>query len=144
MPALHHIIYMSHAQEAMSDNELAVLLQQARRNNEQQGITGVLVYGDNQFLQVMEGESAVITQLYDHIARDSRHDRLIKMADKYIEQRSFADWSMAFHALPAEQFAHLAGYVAPEHLNLKVGGLSAADALLLEMAKQFVLPPRAS
>jgi hypothetical protein len=62
------------------------------------------------------------------------------MADKAVPQRSFADWSMAFQAVPAEQFASLAGYVSPEELRVHMPGLSGADALLLEMARQFVLP----
>ncbi len=137
---MHHIIYMSQATTAMTNDELADLLAQARRANEQRGITGLLVYGDRQFLQVMEGEAEVLASLYDYIAKDPRHTGLIKMADKAVDQRSFPDWSMAFQAVPAEQFASLAGYVSPEALRVQVPGLSGADALLLEMARQFVLP----
>ncbi|MDO7846678.1 BLUF domain-containing protein [Hymenobacter sp. M29] len=137
---MHHIIYMSQATRAMTDDELATLLAQARHANEERGVTGLLVYGAQQFLQVMEGDEQVLGPLYEHIAKDSRHTGLIKMADKAVNQRSFADWSMAFQAVPAEQFASLAGYVSPENLRLQVPGLSGADALLLEMARQFVLP----
>jgi hypothetical protein len=138
---MHHIIYMSHATTPMTDDELAALLQQARTANEAKGVTGLLVYGNNQFLQVMEGEEAVLKPLYEHIATDTRHNRLIKMADKAVSERSFAEWSMAFKSLSAEQFAALAGYVAPEQLRVQLPSLSAADALVLEMARQFVLPP---
>ena len=137
---MHHIIYMSQATKAMTDDELAALLAQARRANEERGITGLLVYGAQQFLQVMEGEAEMLTLLYEQIAKDPRHTGLIKMADKAVPQRSFADWSMAFQAVPAEQFASLAGYISPEELRVHMPGLSGADALLLEMARQFVLP----
>ncbi|MBF9143494.1 BLUF domain-containing protein [Hymenobacter properus] len=141
---MHHIIYMSQATTALTDDKLAALLAQARRDNEERGVTGLLLYGDKQFMQVMEGEAEVLAPLYDHIAKDPRHTGLIKLADKAVEQRSFADWSMAFRAVPAEQFASLAGYVSPEALRLQVPGLSGADALLLEMARQFVLPSNES
>lgn len=137
---MHHIIYLSQATTAMTEDELAALLAQARQANEQRGVTGLLVYGDRQFLQVMEGEAEVLMPLYEHIAKDRRHTGLIKMADKPVAQRSFADWSMAFRAVPAEQFASLAGYVSPEALRVQLPGLSGADALLLEMARRFVLP----
>jgi hypothetical protein len=141
---MHHIIYLSQATAAMTDDELAALLAQARQANEQRGVTGLLVYGDRQFLQVMEGEAEILAPLYEHIAKDPRHTGLIKMADKPVEQRSFADWSMAFRAVPAEQFASLAGYISPEALRVQLPGFSGADALLLEMARQFVLPSSGS
>ena len=41
----------------------------------------------------------------------------------------------------AEVFAELAGYVDPVQMNMDVPGLSAADALLLQRMKTFVLTP---
>lgn len=139
---MHHIIYLSRATRPLNDNELTTLLTQAREANAQQNITGALVYGDGQFMQIIEGEEATLAMLYARLLQDERHGQVFKFADKPILQRSFADWSMAFRPVSAEQFAELKGYVAPEELDLRAPGLSATDDMLLQMMKNFVLQPR--
>lgn len=138
---MHHIIYMSRGVHPMKEEDLRTLLQQARGENERQGITGALVYGDGQFMQIIEGEESVLAALYAKLLQDSRHVNVVKLADKQILQRSFQAWSMGFQVVSAEEFAELAGYVEPRHLNMQAPGLSAADALLLQMMKTFVLTP---
>ncbi|TVT39606.1 BLUF domain-containing protein [Hymenobacter setariae] len=139
---MHHIIYLSRATRSMSDEELANLLRQAREANARQDITGALVYGDGQFMQIIEGDEATLAMLYAKLLQDGRHGQVFKFADKPIAQRSFADWSMAFRPVSTEQFAQLAGYLTPEELNLQAPGLSATDDMLLQMMKSFVLQPR--
>lgn len=141
---MHHIIYLSQATRPLSDEELVQLLAQARHDNAQQGITGALVYGAGQFMQIIEGEEAQLAMLYAKLLQDGRHGQVFKFADKPIAQRSFAEWSMAFRPLSPEQFAELAGYLTPEQLNLQAPGLSATDGMLLQMMKAFVLQPRAN
>jgi hypothetical protein len=138
---MHHLIYLSRATRPLSDDELTTLLTQAREANAQQGITGALVYGDGQFMQIIEGEEPTLAMLYAKLLQDERHGQVFKFADKPIAQRSFTDWSMAFRPVSAEQFQTLQGYVTPEQLDLSVPGLSATDDLLLQMMKTFVLQP---
>jgi hypothetical protein len=40
------------------------LLTQAREANAQQNITGAFVYGDGQFMQIIEGEEPALVMLY--------------------------------------------------------------------------------
>jgi len=138
---MHHLIYMSHATHSLDEQDLALLLQQARDGNEQRSITGVLVYGGGQFMQVLEGERTQVLALYEHLLNDPRHERVVKLADKEVEQRSFANWNMAFRSASPEQFAELAGYIEPSKVEVDVPGLSEADKLLLHMMKVFVLTP---
>ncbi len=139
---MHHIIYLSRASRSMSDEELTTLLTQAREANAKQDITGALVYGDGQFMQIIEGDEAALAMLYAKLLQDVRHGQVFKFADKPIAQRSFTGWSMAFRPVSTEQFAQLAGYLTPEELNLQAPGLSATDDMLLQMMKSFVLQPR--
>ncbi len=139
---MHHIIYMSRATFPMKDDDLETVLSQARRNNEQRAITGALAYGDGQFMQIMEGEKADLDAVYEKVSRDPRHTGLIKLADKEIPERSFANWSMAFQTLAPQQFDELAGYTQPDDLNEQAQNLSAADDLLFQMMRTFGLTHR--
>jgi len=137
---MHHLIYLSRAKRPFSDAALADLLQYARQYNTQQDITGILAYGNGQFMQVLEGEQATIKALYERIARDPRHDNLVRFADKPIARRSFTEWSMAFAALGPAAFNTLTRYVAPAQLSLDGTAMSAADELLLQTLRTFVFP----
>ena len=137
--SMHHLIYSSTATHPFSDQELQDLLRYARDNNGQQGLTGILLYHDGHFMQLLEGEPAAVHALYQRITQDTRHTGVIKLADKAVESRSFADWSMAFRALDYEQYAQVRGYQLPETANLAPEGLSAADTMLLEIMRTFML-----
>jgi len=141
--ALHHIIYLSRATEPFSDDDLRTLLEEARQQNAAQRITGALVHGNEQFVQIIEGEESVLAALYERLLLDPRHTQLVKFADKAIDHRSFADWSMAYRSVSAEQARSLAAYVPLAELNLAPAGLGLTDTLLLQMMKSFVVPPAA-
>lgn len=136
---MHHIIYMSWATREMSHTDLVALLQQARTTNEQLGITGVLVYGDQQFMQLLEGEQPVISTLYQRIAQDSRHRNVFKMADKAIQERTFQDWAMAFHVVSGEQLGELTGYLPPDWLDEILFDLNSVDTLALERMRELII-----
>ncbi len=97
--ALIHLIYASAATAPFSKDQLLKLLEIARVRNEQRGVTGMLLYSEASFFQVLEGEEETVMALYDHIAKDTRHSTVVKIIKEEIEQRSFADWSMAFRAV---------------------------------------------
>lgn len=92
------ILYVSNtardASPAMLDDILAV----SRRNNPAAGITGMLLYVEGGFLQVLEGEEGPLATLYRTIEADKRHwnaQVLLKRA----APRMFGEWSMGFHRL---------------------------------------------
>ena len=135
---MHHIIYMSRATKSLTPATLAELLQQARQANEQHHITGALVYGEGQFMQLIEGEQSAVAALYERIAQDPRHEAVFKVADKAISTRSFTEWSMAFQPISLASFEHLTGYVSPAQLASRLQADSAADNLLLEKMKELM------
>ncbi|RZK17733.1 MAG: BLUF domain-containing protein [Hymenobacter sp.] len=137
---MHHIIYLSKAAHAFTDAELQDLLAQARLYNASQDITGMLLYGSDQFFQVMEGPEAAVQALYERVRQDPRHRDVATFADKAIAERAFPDWGMAFQPLDPTEFLEFAGYVAPAGLRLDHPNLSLTDQQLLQLLRSFVLP----
>jgi hypothetical protein len=70
---------MSVATRRLDGLELTALLTGARINNETLGISGMLVYHDGSFLQILEGECDVVGALFDHIAKDDRHTSCVSL-----------------------------------------------------------------
>lgn len=140
---MHHILYLSKVSTPLQEAELVRLLEQARANNKRRNITGILVYSDRQFMQLLEGEEADVASLYAKLSQDPRHAGLIKLADKPIGARSFAEWSMAFRLVSPAEFSALAGYLPLAQVHFHATSFSATDASLLQMAKEFVCAPAA-
>ena len=137
---MHHIIYLSQATHSLSDEQLQKILLQARRYNAERNITGLLLYGNGHFLQVIEGEQQTVTALYEKIKRDARHGSVITFANKAIEQRTFAEWSMAFKPASAEQFAYLMDFAPLTPFAADQPHMTTVDARLLQTLQAFVLP----
>ncbi len=93
---MYRIIYLSSATKMMSDLELNKLLAQSRIKNAALDITGVLLYFDGDFMQVIEGNETNVKNLYQSIVRDDRHRSIICVFNDHIEHRQFAEWSMGF------------------------------------------------
>lgn len=68
--------------------------QDARRYNQQNGITGTLCYGNGQFLQCLEGQKKVLLPLLQEIFDDTRHKEAKILIVQPIEQREFSNWGM--------------------------------------------------
>ncbi|MFQ1699748.1 BLUF domain-containing protein [Loktanella agnita] len=88
------LIYCSTAIRDVTDQELVDILRTARRNNIRNGITGMLMYHERAFLQVLEGAEEDVTACYDRIYRDPRHRGLITLDKAPASSRTFTDWSM--------------------------------------------------
>lgn len=134
---MHHLIYLSWATTPFSAHQLQDLLHQARSRNTQLGITGILLYGNGCFMQVLEGEQAIVHQLYEHIKLDARHRDVTAYADKAIPQRAFGEWAMAFHHATPQQLADLTGYLEPNNVCLDAARLTLTDLHLLDLLRSF-------
>ena len=107
---LHNLVYVSLATEDMSDETLKKILNKARTKNEGLDITGMLLYRDGFFMQVLEGEKDMIENLFERISLDARHRDLIVINRKPIKQRSFPDWKMGFNEIDDESIASIEGF----------------------------------
>jgi hypothetical protein len=90
------MVYVSAARRLFSEDELATLLYLSRANNQRDGITGLLLYMDGNFMQAIEGEEGAIEDLQRRLAADPRHTGMTTILKLGIEGRRFPDWSMGF------------------------------------------------
>ncbi|NJO38997.1 MAG: BLUF domain-containing protein [Rhizobiales bacterium] len=95
--ALIQWVYASAASKSLTTADLDKMLTAARARNEQAGITGILLYHDGSFLQVLEGEEEVVSEIYERIVQDPRHCALNLVFRGAIEARNFGAWSMGFY-----------------------------------------------
>ncbi len=73
-------------------------------------MTGMLLFKDGNFLQVLEGEESVVMKLYDTISHDPRHYGVSIIDQGNLEARQFGEWSMGFRNLDDEAVKSLTGF----------------------------------
>ena len=93
---LIHCIYASRATTDLSGADIQRVLERSRHNNAERGITGMLLFIEGSFFQVLEGDAKVVDEIYETIARDARHDRVTQIIREPISKRCFGAWSMGF------------------------------------------------
>ena len=94
---IFQLIYASKAIDTFTENDLMDMLNTSRQFNQARYISGVLIYHNDRFLQVLEGEKSVVEELYyEHIAKDKRHIELNLLTQSIAEKRAFRDWEMGF------------------------------------------------
>ena len=102
------VIYVSTAPRRLRRDELEAILAQSRRNNARDGISGMLIYADGSFIQVIEGPVANIESLLARLQGDSRHQDILEIARYTLDERQFPQWSMGFRSLERPQAGDLA------------------------------------
>ncbi len=109
MHDLMHCIYASAATRHFETAELTALLQAARKHNDGAGLTGMLLYTEGSFFQVLEGVPDAVEALYARIELDKRNDQVTKILTEAIPDRSFADWTMGLSQVSRNELALIAG-----------------------------------
>ncbi len=112
---MNYIIYVSAAVKLLDEHELSSILSASRKNNQARNITGMLIYGEGTFIQVIEGEEDALNDLYKTIEKDRRHKHIIKLTEGVLNKRNFADWSMGFKSVKAEELTKLERYIDPKN-----------------------------
>lgn len=94
---MFQVIYISAAVEPMRPAALERLLATCRANNERFGLTGLLVYKDDRFMEALEGLKENVKRMYAS-REDERHEGLIQMVGRPVGERDFPGRPMAFRA----------------------------------------------
>ena len=123
------LMYVSAASVVFNDEMLRKLLDGARTANTAIGVSGMLLHQNGSFLQVLEGESAVVDALFTKIRRDRRHKAVVMLARSEITGRNFTDWSMGFADVRGSATA-LVGYRHIGELSGLLGDISAIERVV--------------
>src|SRR5262245_18293589 len=94
--SLHRLVYMSTAVGVLRADELDKVYLRAKANNAAAGITGLLLFYEGTFLQLLEGPAAGLASLVQKLRRDKRHANLITLESSPIEARTFLDSPMQY------------------------------------------------
>lgn len=112
------LIYVSFAAKPIGPADISRILESSQRFNAANAISGMLCYGDDRFIQYLEGEREAVNELYARIMADTRHRKLLLLEYRSIRKRLFKDWSM--------------GFVEADSATLKISGGKALEGFQVE------------
>ena len=101
---LKSLMYTSWASPGLRSPEVESILASARTNNPLQGLSGVLIFNGSHFLQILEGVEPAINELVVRLKGDKRHSNMSIRDERWITNRTFPDWAMAYLLLNNNQF----------------------------------------
>ena len=87
-------LYASRAAAPLKPAVIEGILEQSRTQNPPRGITGILCYSGDVFIQVLEGGRDEVCELFNAIVRDQRHTHVRLLAYEEIRERKFSNWTM--------------------------------------------------
>ncbi|BAZ86377.1 BLUF domain-containing protein [Dolichospermum compactum] len=58
--SLYRLIYSSYGQSNLGYHDLKDIMEKSEKNNQFDGVAGLLCYGDSVFLQILEGDRYIL------------------------------------------------------------------------------------
>jgi hypothetical protein len=130
---LVRLLYASRAPKDIDGSFIESILEQSRKNNPVAGVTGILCYSGQMFMQVLEGNRREVSKLYNKIASDPRHEDVEILLFEDILERRFSNWTMGQVNLSKVNTSTLLKYSEFPSLNPYALGGKASIALLDEL-----------
>ncbi len=105
------LTYVSNAAVPINKEELERILNSSLKNNSAADVTGMLVYHDSTFIQVLEGPEEAVDRIYGVVQHDDRHENLVVLNESQIEDREFGKWEMGFRFIePGEDLGQFTSF----------------------------------
>lgn len=127
---MFQIVYVSTASWSMTANDLNEIVDISRANNRRLNVTGLLLYLDHCFLQILEGPKEAVLALFPAIEHDPRHKGIRVLVQREITQRLFNGWTMGFDR-PTESKAPEIFQITHEAIENAVAPEKAAEIAVL-------------
>jgi hypothetical protein len=96
---VYQMVYWSRSRWVLEPRELLEILTVSRKRNAESGVTGLLIYRNESFLQVLEGARDAVAETFARIRRDCRHHAPTIVLDGVVPARSYPSWSMGYQHL---------------------------------------------
>lgn len=131
------VSYISSATSPMSTQDLTRLLEQCREYNASNGITGMLLYSNSTFIQVLEGEDRMIDELLDRIEEDARHTDIKLLHRKRIDHRQYSGWNMGFKRIGKDDLRNIEGVGHLPQVDFNTEFLGGHEGIVSALMEHF-------
>jgi len=90
------LVSLIYTSEMTGTMDFMDILEVSRASNQRDGITGVLLFCNNNVVQCLEGSREAVNKTYVRIVQDKRHQNPLLVDYRMLSTRSFSGWSMGY------------------------------------------------
>ena len=91
------LIYVSKAKKNVDYDEILKILTHSWKYNHNSYISGMLLYDNGYFMQIIQGPIATIDRLYARISKDPRHSNIKLVGEELLPTRDCTGWGIGFY-----------------------------------------------
>lgn len=95
------ISYVSTAAKELTEQTIEATLNFSKNWNNDNKITGMLLFSEGNFFQVLEGDQKTLQDLFGRIQNDKRHYDIIKIFEKEVAEHAFDTYEVDFISMDA-------------------------------------------
>jgi len=120
------ICYTSKAAPDIQTETLEQIFETTKKNNHDSGIQGILLYGMNTFLQVLEGDKEILIKLYEEvISKDPRHTDIYEIINRPSTMSVFSTYYSKFNIVTtSEELDRIKTYLKQHQINSTAGKIN--------------------
>lgn len=96
MKKIFHLVYRSSAREDLDRYSILNIINKAQMMNDKAGLTGLLIYRQNTFIQLLEGDEKTVKEVYAKIVKDRRHSDVKVLIESKSSMRIVPQFSMNY------------------------------------------------
>ena len=133
---IYHLSYVSTGCDGLRFEHIKEILETSKQNNYNNGITGILIYCNKHFFQILEGNKEDVEEVFSKISIDPRHDNVIKLHCAYVDKRQFEQWNMGFKSYNKE-LRMLDNFNTEEFYSYVKAQLNGSNAVSLKILADF-------
>ena len=105
--AIYQLIYVSSSTEAFTREKFLEMAFVMSSDNTKVGITGMLVFKDGNFMEVLEGEESAVKALFSKIEQETRHTLVSVIQEGEIGTREYPSWAMTFYNPQTQEYENV-------------------------------------
>lgn len=137
--SVFQLAYVSATRTSLRAWELAKILEVSQKNNTRDNVTGVLIYGQQTFFQVLEGMESAVKATFSRIREDSRHTGVTVTLELSCRKRAFSDCSMSYGGVEHDEILNRFPALSDPALARPCTCSKPCHELVLRLAQCFAL-----
>jgi hypothetical protein len=119
------------------EQDIGKILESCVRHNQENEITGMLLYASGHFLQAIEGEAEIVKKTFSRICTDPRHYDVKVLIVEPIAKRHFSQWSMGYQHLSEDYLRDFPEYAHFFQFRANDEAIHAKPGVAVELLRLF-------
>jgi len=129
-------VSLTYTSEITASMDFMHILEVSRVNNERDGITGVLLFCNNNVVQCLEGSREAVNKTYARIVKDKRHQNPLLVDYRVISTRLFTKWSMGYVPESSVTRPTLLKYSVSQNFEPRLLSGESCSEMLIELTQK--------